>query len=166
MNRNRLLVVAAMLCFAALLPAGAYAQTTANLAISASVAANCTISTTAVAFGAYDPLVTNASAPKDANGGVTVTCTKGSVPTVALGLGSNPSGSVRQMSAGGGNFLTYELYSASDYSTVWGTGTSAYTASAALNKNPRTFTVYGRVPGGQDAATGAYADTVLATVNF
>ena len=162
---KRILVVA-VLGLVALLPAGANAQTTANMAISASVAANCTISVTSVAFGAYDPLVANASAPKDANGSVTVTCTKGSVPTVGLGLGSNPSGTTRQMTAGAGNFLTYELYSASDYSTVWGTGTAAYTATAAVNKNPRTFTVYGRVPGGQDAATGTYGDTVLATVNF
>ncbi len=36
-------------------------STTANLSVTASVNANCTISTTAVAFGAYDPVVANAS---------------------------------------------------------------------------------------------------------
>ena len=39
----------------------------ANLAVSASIAANCTISTTAVAFGAYDPVVTNATTALNAS---------------------------------------------------------------------------------------------------
>ena len=35
-----------------------------------------------------------------------------------------------------------------------------------LNRNPRNFTVYGRVAAAQDAAVGNYTDTVVATVNF
>lgn len=166
MNRNRLLVLAAMLSVVALLPAGAYAQTTANLAISANVAANCTISTTPVAFGAYDPLVVNVAAPKDATGGVIVTCTKGSVPAIDLDAGSHASGAIRRMLGATGDFLTYELYQPGAFTTVWGVGPAAYTGAAAPNRNPRTFTVNGRIPGNQDVATGSYSDMVLATVNF
>jgi spore coat protein U-like protein len=36
----------------------------------------------------------------------------------------------------------------------------------ALNKNPRTFFIYGRIPPAQDRAAGNYADTVVAIVNF
>jgi spore coat protein U-like protein len=36
----------------------------------------------------------------------------------------------------------------------------------APNKNPRNFTVYGRVNQAQDATVGAYTDTVVATVVF
>src|SRR5262245_50442927 len=56
----------------------------ANLPVTATVSANCAISTAAVAFGAYDPAVVNASAARDANGTVNVTCTSGASTTVTL----------------------------------------------------------------------------------
>jgi spore coat protein U-like protein len=166
MKRNRLLVLAAVLGVALLVPAGAYAQTTANIAVSASVAANCTITATAIAFGAYDPLGINAGTPLDATGSVAITCTKGSAPFVTLGTGGNPSATARQMSNGGGGLLEYQLYQNAGRTTVWGTGADALTAGAAPNKNARTFTVYGRVEAGLDPATGTYGDTVVATFNF
>ncbi len=165
MNRNRLLVVAAV-GFAALLPASAGAQTQADLAISASVAANCKISTTPVAFGAYDPLGLHATAPLDASGGVVVACTKGSIPTIELDLGAHASGTTRQMSNGASGVLPYQLYRANDYVSIWGTGGNALAAPAAPSKAARTFEVFGRVAPGQDPATGTYSDTVKATVNF
>ena len=83
---------------------------TANVSVSANIANVCTISTSAVAFGAYDPIVTNASTALDASGAVTITCTKGASTTVGLGLGANAAGSVRKMKDSGSNLLTYELY--------------------------------------------------------
>ena len=68
---------------------------------------------------------------------------------------------------GGTDLLTYELYTDSGRSTVWGSGAGAgQTIATAPNKNPRTFTVYGRVPAGQDVGAASYADTVVATINF
>ena len=147
--------------------APAFAQTaTANLSVSATVAKNCSITTTAVAFGSYDPIVTNATTPLDGTGTVVVTCTKGAGTRIDLGLGANASGSTRQM-AGGSDFLTYELYQDSGRATVWGSGASAgQTIAAAPSKAPRTFTVYGRVAAGQDVAAASYNDTVVATINF
>jgi spore coat protein U domain-containing protein, fimbrial subunit CupE1/2/3/6 len=147
--------------------APAFAQTaTANLNVSATVNSSCTITTTAVAFGVYDPIVTNASAPLDATGTVVVTCTKGAGSRIDLNTGSNASGSVRRM-AGGGDFLTYELYQDTTHTTVWGSGAGAGLAIvAAPSRAPRTFTVYGRVTGGQDVSANSYADSVTATINF
>ena len=147
--------------------APAFAQTaTANLGVSATVANNCTITTTAVAFGAYDPVVTNASAPLDGTGSVVVTCTKGTGTRIDLGLGANASGTTRQMT-GGGDFLTYELYTTTARTTVWGSGAVAgLTIPAAPSRAARTFTVFGRVPGAQDVTAASYADTVVATINF
>ena len=147
--------------------APALAQTaTASLSVTATVAKNCSITTTAVAFGSYDPVVANAASPLDGTGSVVVTCTKGAGTRIDLGLGSNASGSVRRM-LGGTDLLTYELYTDSGRSTVWGSGAGAgQTIAAAPNKNPRTFTVYGRVPAGQDVGAASYADTVVATINF
>jgi spore coat protein U-like protein len=149
------------------LAAPAFAQTaTANLTVSATVNANCSITTSAVAFGTYDPVVTHAASPLDGTGSVVVTCTKGAGTRIDLGLGGNASGSVRRM-AGGGDFLSYELYTDSGRSTVWGAGAgSGQTIAAAPNKNPRTFTVYGRVAAGQDVSAASYSDTVVATINF
>jgi spore coat protein U-like protein len=148
------------------LAAPAFAQTaTANLAVSATVAKNCSISTTPVAFGSYDPIVTNAVTPLDGTGTVVVTCTKGAGSRIDLGQGSNYSAARRM--AGGTDFLTYELYVDSTRTTVWGSGAgSGQTIAAAPNKNPRTFTVYGRVAAGQDVGAASYADTVVATINF
>lgn len=147
-----------------------YAVTqTANLDVTATIAANCTISTTAVAFGAYDPIVANAGATaKDATGTVVTTCTTGSAPTITLAEGANAAtGStaaipIRQM-ASGVNRLGYALYSDAARTVVWSnTGVATPTASGTAQSN----TVYGRVSGGQNKPTGSYADVVVATVTF
>lgn len=156
-------------------------STPANLAVSASVAANCTISTTAVAFGPYDPVVTNGSAGSDLNGNGTVVigCTKGSAPNVTLGLGLHASGAVRNMlvTGGGTDTLTYELYQPPNNaagtactfpgSQVWGTvGAAIFTPTAPTSKATRTYNVCGTVTKNQDVSVGTYNDTVVATVNF
>lgn len=143
----------------------AAATATANLSVSASVANNCTISTGAVAFGAYDPVVANASADLDGTGSVTIACTKGATTSVELDLGANASGSTRQLEASS-NYLTYQLYQDSGRTTVWGTGTDKNDTGVAPSKAARAFTVYGRVPAGQDVPAESYSDTVVATVNF
>ena len=160
-----LALVATGVSYIVVSPVAAGTQT-ASLAISASVANNCTISTAPVAFGSYDPVVTHASANLDAAGTVTIACTKGSVTPVDLNLGSNASGSVRRMSDGGTNYLNYELYQDSGRTTVWGAGASGYTPVAATSKAGRDFTVFARVPSGQDVPAGSYGDSVTATVNF
>jgi spore coat protein U-like protein len=153
--------------FALGMAAPAFAQTaTGSLGVSATVARNCSITTTAVAFGAYDPVVANATAPLDGTGSVVVTCTKGAGTRIDLGLGANVSGTTRRM-AGGADFLTYELYQNTGRTTVWGSGaTAGLTIPVAPSRAARTFTVFGRVPAAQDVAAASYNDTVVATINF
>ena len=140
---------------------------TSSLTVSASVSKNCTITTAPVNFGPYDPVTTNATAPLDGIGTVTVTCTKGAPAKVGLSPGSNAQGTTRRMSQGAAAYLTYELYKDTARATIWGdTIDTALDIPAAPNRNPRSFTVYGRTPGAQDATVGNYTDTVLATVNF
>ena len=146
---------------------GQSASATASLSISASVSKNCTITTAPVAFGAYDPVTLNATAPLDSIGTVTVTCTKGAPAKVGLNPGGNAQGTTRRMTGGTSAFLTYELYKDSGHATVWGdTIDTSLDIPAAPNRNPRNFSVYGRVASAQDAAVGSYTDTVVATVNF
>jgi spore coat protein U-like protein len=149
------------------------------LAVSASVSQVCTITTTAVAFAAYDPVVANASAALAAQGTVVVTCTSGSSTAVTIGLntGANNSGSIRRMKDGA-NYLVYELYQPSATTPsatcpgtiVWTTaGTGLLTPSGTTwgATSPQTFNVCGVVSAGQNAVVGTgYTDTVLASVNF
>lgn len=166
MNRNaRIALVFGGLMLGVSSPA--LAQTaTANLTVTASVANRCTITTSAVSFGSYDPVVTHASTPLDGTGSVIVACTKGASGTrIDLGQGAHYSGA-RRMQAGT-EFLTYELYTNTGRTTVWNSGAgNGLSLTPAPSSAPRTFDVYGRVPAAQDVAVGSYTDTVVATINF
>jgi spore coat protein U-like protein len=153
-----------------LLAAPAFAATTANVGISATVVASCNITALPVAFGNYDAL---SATPTDATGSVDVTCSVGSLPKIWLGqglhadTGSTAGAPVRRMINGTTNFLSYQLYQEALRTNVWGaTDASSPAALPALGITAVTSTIYGRVPINQTSATGAYADTVVATVNF
>ncbi len=146
---------------------GQSSSATASLNISATVSKNCTISTAPVAFGAYDSVTANRTAPLDGTGTVIVTCTKGAAAKVGLNAGGNAQGTTRRMAGAAAEYLTYELYKDAAHASVWGnTAADALDVPAAVNQNPQNFTVYGRVLQNQVAAVGAYTDTVVATVNF
>lgn len=143
----------------------------ADLSVSATVEANCTITTTAVDFGSYDPIVDNLSTDAEAQGEVTVLCTDGASATVTLGQGVDPGpGSsdttpARRLKHGTSDYLTYALYSDSDHSIVWGN-----TAGTGVSHNGSGMStdlhVYGVLAAGQNKPVGTYSDTVVATVTF
>lgn len=165
---RRILMVIAGLAAVPLLFATLQAQSsTASMTVTATVNKNCTITTSPVNFGAYDPVAANATTPLDGTGIVTVACTKGAVAKIGLNAGANAQGAARRMTQSAAAFLNYEIYSDSAHTVVWGnTASDSVDVTAAPNKNPRPFTAYGRVVAAQDATVGAYTDTVVATVNF
>jgi spore coat protein U-like protein len=139
---------------------------TSSFNVTANVTANCTIVAGNLGFGSYDPVVAQAASPLDQTSTLTVACTKGTNATVSLDLGTHVSGSTRRMQSGttATEFLTYELYTTGAHSVVWNaTNTVAYTATSKASSN---LTVYGRVAAGQDAETGNYSDTIVATITF
>src|SRR3989454_7750339 len=89
---------------------GAWAGTnTGSLSVTSSVAQTCIVSTTsALAFGAYDP---TAASALPGTGSVSIKCTKGSSAiTIDLGAGSHASGSQRRMLGGtSGDLLNYHV---------------------------------------------------------
>jgi spore coat protein U-like protein len=114
------------------------ATATSSTTVTATVVADCSISTTAIAFGNYDPVVVNATTALQSSGAVTIACTKGSAPTIGMGLGANALVSVRRMKElTSANFLDYEIYQPTTntpgdpcaYTAVWGTSGTSATAS-------------------------------------
>lgn len=147
-------------------PTAAVAGTqSSTLGVTATVTANCTVSTTAVAFGSVNTLSGNT----DATGSVSVTCTNGSAWSAAANAGSGTGATLasRRMSAGA-NTLSYTLHTDAARSSVWGDG-SAGTATVSNTGTgaAQTFTVYGRVPSGQTSVpAGSYSDTVSVTITY
>lgn len=166
--KKNLFVVAIITLMAA---GSAYAATaTSQFQVTASVAANCSITSTNLAFLAYDPIVTNLTSPLNQTGSVSVSCTKGAPIEVGLDQGTyhaNATGTTRAMKeAASVNYLSYELYTDSGHVTVWNNVAPNWAIWTSTGKTAHAFTIYGQVPAAQDVAIGSYADTITATVNF
>ena len=138
------------------------------------VGENCTVQATSVTFGTYNPF---SSSPNDAAGNVRVTCTNPLLVsvlvnyTILLSTGGSGSYAPRAM-ASGIHLLTYNLYTNSGHTTVWGdssAGTSivsdGYTL-AVLGSVVRDYPVYGRISARQNAFVGSYNDSLIVTINF
>jgi spore coat protein U-like protein len=142
-------------------------QSSANMQVNANVIRKCTISTQPLAFGNYDPVLANATAPLDVQTTITVACTKGTSVNIAMDAGDNAAGSLRRMVDGRRAFLAYEVYKDSSRTQRWGDGLGErLDGGIAPSRDPRQFIAYGRVPGGQDVAEGTFQDTVVVTVQF
>lgn len=134
----------------------------------AKAAPKCIISATAVNFGSYN-VFSLPSAPNDNGvGKVSVGCQGGGGPNFPVTLSRGQSGSyaTRRMSSGA-NRMAYNLYTNASRTLVWGDGSSGTGVVVLPNKNSTgTFNIYGRIPGGQDAAVGDYVDSIIATIIF
>jgi spore coat protein U-like protein len=131
-------------------------SSTSPITVSANVAANCLISTTTnLAFGAYDPVVTNASTPKDetAPAVISIACTKGTASTVTLATTTPLSN--------GTDTLSFSLFRDSGHATAFGSLVTNHAAKTAI-----PVSIWGQIGAGQDVSTGAYAGVVTATINY
>lgn len=147
------------------------AATTGNLDVSATVVANCVISSTqALAFGTYDSVTTHATVPLDAVGSVSTICTAGTAAVITLDEGANKNtGSTDAVPlrrvASGTDMLSYAIYTDSTHNTVWG-NTSLSGKADIGDGAARKLTVYGRMAAGQRMPPGTFVDTVIATVTY
>src|SRR5262245_6217003 len=88
---------------------GGGGQSSANMQVNANVIRKCTITTQPMAFGNYDPVQVNATAPLDGQSTITVACTKGTSVLIAMDDGSNAQGTQRRM-LDRTSYLRYEAY--------------------------------------------------------
>jgi spore coat protein U-like protein len=128
-------------------------------------AANCTLSTTSVAFGSYDVFT---GAPTDSAGTVTYRCNGNADIMVTITTGQSGTFNPRRL-AQGAEQLSYNLYRDAARSIIWGDGSSGTQAHTQINVPNNTtidVPVYARVPATQDVTAGSYTDSVTVTINF
>jgi len=140
----------------------------------AAQAQTCTITTTPVAFGVYDP---QAATALDGTGSVRLDCSNYGTVNVALDDGGATSFAARRMT-NGTDLLGYQLYTDTARSIVWGDGNagtdtvdcfigfSTNGCVSTLFSLRATRTIYGRIPALQNVGIGSYADTVRITITF
>jgi len=137
---------------------------TTTLAVSATLAASCTVTATAMAFGSYSNTALTSTAT------VTPTCTNTTPYNVGLDVGTATGATVstRGMFVSGtpGVVLNYGLYSDAGFTVVWGPTVGTNTVAGTGTGAAQSITVYGQVLAGQLVAPGAYTDTITATVTY
>jgi spore coat protein U-like protein len=141
----------------------------------AATTVNCTVSTTGIAFGIYNPL----NAVADASTGTIKVLCSGSgtgsanvTLSVTLSTGLSGSYATRKMFSGA-NALNYNIYWSTAYNQIIGDGTGGSFAGTAGpfavpagGSNTATGTFYGLLPASQDVAPGAYSDVITVTVTY
>ena len=161
MRKSLSLLPLAALMAMGLAPAANAATSTNTFSVTASVSITCSISGTTLAFGTYT------GAQVDSTSSLSVTCTNTTPYTIGLDAGTNPGATVttRAMQGGGGT-LSYALYSDSGRTANWGNTPPTDTVGSTGTGSAQSFTVYGRLPGGQNPPGGSYTDTITATVTY
>ena len=143
-------------------------RATAKMDVTALVVSNCRMTLTPLSFGSYDPLGANATQELDATATLSLTCTRDSIATIAIDRGMNPTGgNLTRRLASGNQRLDYEIYRDPARTETWSAGTKAlrYVSASGIS-SINELLVYGRIPSGQDVASGNYNDVVTATVDF
>jgi len=149
---------------------------TDTLSVTATVNASCTIdSTTAVAFGTYDPVSANKTdALSTSAGAINTTCTNGSAAIITLGQGDNAdtgstdSAPLRRMvgTTNTDQYLSYSLcQDSTDCVTPWGNDAASGEPVTGSGTSD-SVAVYGSVAGGQNVKADSYTDSVVVTVTF
>jgi len=117
-----------------------------------------------LAFGAYD---VTSSAPDDTQSQLKYICDS-SISTLRINLGPGLSGSftTRQM-ASGGNRLSYNVYTDSARTKIFGDGSAATSYYSKFLPLIDSATFYGRIPAQQGGIrVGSYSDTLKITLLF
>lgn len=135
---------------------------------------SCSVSTTGVAFGGYNPLSASAAT---SSGNVRVTC--GGVLgllvpyDIALSKGANAPGFDPRQMASGSRRLSYNLYTSGSHATIWGDGSggtqivSSSILLSVLGNVSQDHPVHGRIPARQaGVAPGTYTDTIQVTLTY
>jgi spore coat protein U-like protein len=147
------------------------------LSASACMAGTCSVAASSMAFGEYQPLNFAgklASGDRAADAAISVTCTAiavGGSYTIALGPSAQGNSIVPRYlgHSAGGPGMAFNVYLDGAYSTVWGDGFTGavITGSIPAGDSTQTYTVFGKVPGGQSTLkAGSYSGLLTLTIVY
>jgi len=124
-------------------------------------AQSCTLSTTALRFGLYDPF---SASPLDGTGSVSYHCQGGLLGVATLSPGSSGRFDARTMLQGAER-LGYNVYLDAARTRIWGDLWGGGQV-AIIRPGHRSISVYGRVFPQQEISPGTYSDTLVVTFYF
>jgi len=131
----------------------------------------CNVSATTLDFQDLNPL----DGAQTAEGEVTVDCTGLAelFPSMAVRMQSGAHGTIsaRKMRSAAGDLLDYNLYTTTQYNTIWGNGTTGVAATLsggllAIGHWTATRSVYGVVTPTIATKPGSYTDTVVIRIDW
>lgn len=140
-----------------------------NITVSATVAANCIITSAPnLGFGTFNDVSGNTG-----TSALKVRCSKGTPYAVKLSEGGSASFTQRLL-YNGVNTLAYNLYTTGAFSSIWGDGVGGGvavtgTGTGLSSAGEFTHTIHGQLPNSDanlDAPPGSYTDAIVVTVEY
>lgn len=133
--------------------------------VSASVSPHCMVTVDSMNFGDISAQLASGA---EAAASLSITCTNNAPYAVTLGPGLGPNVNDPQFRkiSNGTQTLAYGLYHDPGGSRPWGWTIGQNDLAETGTGLSQTFTVHGRVHGGQEAVTGGYTDSVVVTVHY
>lgn len=143
--------------------------------------AGCSVSSSGLAFGAYQPLTVSGSmmsSDRTSDASIAIVCTGISVlSSYTLALGPSTTGAGDRISnrylsnTSGGADMLFNVYTTPLHTTVWGNGSAGNLISGvipiSLDSQTQSVTVYGRIPGGQATLrAGSFSGSLLMTLTY
>jgi spore coat protein U-like protein len=142
-------------------------------------AAGCSVSSSGLPFGAYQPLTISGvliSVAVTSNASVSVVCTgivAGGAYTIGLGPSLTGSGdriSTRYLAnSSGGADMAFNVYHDPSYLTIWGNDATASVISGSIptGDSNQSHTVYGKIPAGQHTLkAGSFSASLTMTLTY
>jgi hypothetical protein len=157
-TRGRLALAATLLCSlsSSVALAASRPPVTTLVSVYATVTSNCRISTSALNFGTYDPLVRNRNRADVRDSTQNVFCTKGVTPLIEIE-------SMSDLVQDGSQPTTTLAYSAELFEPVPAPGTEPVSTSDGTGF---AYILRGTLAAGQDAPVGHYHGSLTLRVNF
>ncbi len=136
---------------------------TTTFTVTATIVKNCTISATALSFGAYSGALVNAQST------ISVTCTNTTTYNVGLNAGTATGATVTTRKMTGqyhGGTLAYAMYRNTGHTQNWGQTVGTDTEAGTGTGIAQQLIVYGRIAAGTAPAPDGYFDTITATITY